>query len=472
MARPLRIALLIAALLAALLMLALLSAWLLFDPEQARKQLQGRLSDALGMDVRIGQPPAFGLSGSVSVTLADLEVSRQGQVVATAETAHVRIALLSLLAGDVRPIGLHLQRPVISIERSGPGVFNVYPTETEAGARNGLSLQRVRVSAGRLTYRDRPSGAEWLFEHCDLELRDIRYAMPARTRASLGADGELKCQRVSHERFAISGLSAQMQGDRGVFVVDVLDGQALDGRIAARLDVDLASSPSVFRLSGSLSRFDAGAFMAMLGPTRDTRGSMDLELQLDAQGGSWAEVRGSAAGSISIAAAELTIAGYDLDDELDGYAATQRFNLVDAGAVLLAGPFGLVASRGYAFSGLLEGSSGSTRIVELVSNWTVEGGIAQARDVAFRTPGNRLALAGGLDFTRYRFQELQVAVVDRDGCAIVEQTISGPFRAPELKQPNFLLTVAGPLIDLLKRGMKAVAGRECEAFYSGSVAHP
>jgi hypothetical protein len=466
MARPLRLALLIAASLAILLAVALLAAWLLFDAERARTQLEARLGDALGLEVRIGQPPSFGLLGGASVTLADVEVSSGGQVVATAEYARVRIALSSLLTGNLRPIGLHLRGPVLSIERISPGVFNVHPTDADAGARGGLALRRVRVSEGRVTYLDRASGMQWLFEQCDMDLRNIRH-----DTASLG-DGEFTCERLSHGRLVISGLSVAMRGDNGVAVLDVVDARMLEGRIEARLEADLASTPPRFRLTSRLAGFEVAAFMAMLGPARGAEGGMDLDLQLEAQGGTWQQVRDSAAGTMSMVAGELVIVGYDLDDELDGYAATQRFNLIDAGAVLLAGPFGLVASRGYAFSGLLEGSGGSTHVVQMVSKWSVEHGVAHARDVAFRTRNNRLALAGGLDFTRYRFQQLRVAVVDRDGCAIVEQMITGAFRAPEVMRPNFLVTVAGPLIDLVRRGMKAITDRDCDAFYSGSIAHP
>jgi hypothetical protein len=474
MAKPIRIALLVVLSLAALMVAAVLLAWLLFDADRVRGQLEAGLGDALGMDVQIGQPVAFGLSRGASVTLADLEVSRQGQVVATAEGARVRVALFSLLAGDVRPLELHLQRADLSIERFSPGVFNVYPSETEPRPLDDLSLRRLQVSDARLSYLDHTSGLGWLFEHCDLDLGRIRHAggAPDQARASLAADGTLKCQSLSQEQFAISLLSVRIRGDRGVFDLMVDSGNAFNGQISARLEVDLSSSPPGFRLTSSLSQFEFDAFMAMQKPEQATSGKLDIELVLTAQGGTWQEVRNSTAGTLRMTAGELVLDGYDLDDELDGYAATQRFNLIDVGAVFLAGPVGLVASRGYAFTGLLEGSGGSTRIVEMVSIWTVEGGVAQAHDVAFRTPENRLALAGGLDFTQYRFKDMQVAVLDRDGCAIVEQKITGPFREPEVTQPNFLVSVAGPLLDLVKRGLQAISDKECEAFYTGSIPHP
>ena len=65
-----------------------------------------------------------------------------------------------------------------------------------------------------------------------------------------------------------------------------------------------------------------------------------------------------------------------------------------------------------------------------------------------------------------------MAVLDRDGCAIVEQTITGSFDDPDVNQPNFLVAAAGPLLDLVESGLQAITGEECETFYSGSVAHP
>lgn len=168
----------------------------------------------------------------------------------------------------------------------------------------------------------------------------------------------------------------------------------------------------------------------------------------------------------------LVIEGIDLDDALDSFASTQRFNLIDVGAVFLAGPIGLVASRGYAFTGMLDGGSGQTRIDQMRSDWTVESGRARAEDVAFRTDENRIALTGALDFNDYRFDDITVAVIDGDGCATIEQAITGPFAEPDIESPNILELIAGPLLDLVERGAELIAGGDCELFYTGQIRHP
>lgn len=315
---------------------------------------------------------------------------------------------------------------------------------------------------------------KWLFERCDLDLRNIRHngGVLEQALATLAAEGELQCHRLSQERFMVTELSAKVHGDNGVFELEPVSAIAFEGEVLERIEVDLSSRTPNLRLENRLAEFDFGAFMSMLDPDQAAAGKVDLELVLNAQGRNWQEFRKSATGMLNLSSGGLTIDGYDLDDELKGYTKTQRFNLIDVGAVFLAGPVGLVVTRGYAFTGVLQGGEGSTSIDQMVSEWTIEDGVAQARDVAFRTPKNRLALAGALDFGNYRFEDLKVAVIDPDGCAVVEQRITGPFHEPEIERPNFLVAVTGPMLDLLKRGVQAITDADCETFYAGSMPHP
>lgn len=454
MTKRIRMAVLVVLVLAALVMAAVLVVWLLVDTGQVKKRLEAELNETLGMDVQIGQPLRFGLLRGPNVTIADLEVSREGQVVATAESVSVGLAVFSLLTGKVHPVDLHIERPELLVERFSSGVFNIY--EPEPGELDELSLRRLRVSDAQFTYLDQASEMKWLFEHCDLDLRNIRHngGVLEQALATLAAEGELHCHTLNQERFAVTELSAKVQGDNGVFELEPVSAIAFEGKVSGRIEADLSSRTPALRLENRLAGFDFGAFMSMLDPDQAATGKVDLELVLDAQGRSWQEFRNSATGMLKLSSGGLTMDGYDLDEELEGYAKTQRFNLVDVGAVFLAGPVGLVVTRGYAFTGVLEGSGGSTSIDQMVSEWTIEDGVAQARDVAFRTPQNRLALAGALDFGNYRFEDLRVAVIDPDGCAVVEQRITGPFHEPEVERPNFLVAVTGPMFDLVKRGVR------------------
>lgn len=467
-----RVALLVVIVLLALPLAAALVAWLLVDTEQLRKRLEADLSDTLSMDVQIGQPLQLGLLRGPGVTMVDVEVSEQGQVVATAESVRVGFAIAALLGGDVRPNTVHITQPELTVERAGSGELNLF--RSGPGERETLSLERLRVTAARLTYVDQAAEKEWLMAQCHLDLHAIRHngGALAQTLESLAAEGEVQCDSLSQGRLTVSELSVTIRGENGLFELEPISATAFGGTLSGRIEADLSSRTPALSLKNRLAGFEFGEFMNVLNPDQAAAGNIDLELELNAQGRSWLEFRQSASGRFSLNSGELTFAGFNLDDELEDYAETQRFNLVDVGAVFLAGPVGLIATRGYAFTGLLEGREGSTTIDQMVSEWAVEDGLAQARDVAFRTPDNRLALTGSLDFGNYSFKKLRVAVIDAQGCAVVEQQITGPFHEPEIDKPNVLVAVTGPMLNLLQRGVQAMTNSNCEAFYTGSIRHP
>ena len=173
----------------------------------------------------------------------------------------------------------------------------------------------------------------------------------------------------------------------------------------------------------------------------------------------------------SIRGGDISLEIGDLDHKLDRFESSQSFNLVDVGAVFFAGPLGLAITKGYGFARVFEGGSGSTAIRVLVSDWRVERGVAHATDVAMATVKNRVALKGSLDFVNGRFEDVTVALVDDDGCALARQRILGPFGEPEVEKPHVLTTLAGPARKLVRQAKDLIGGK-CEVFYLGSVKPP
>lgn len=462
-----------ALLLTALLVLAVtLAVWLLVDTDQISQRLETRLSESLGMDVQIRGPLQLDLLQGPGVTIADLEVSHQGQAVASAESISVTFATAPLLTGNLHPVDLHIKQPQLTVERDSSGEFNLYrPQPGEPGT---FSLQRLRVTDARLTYHDRATDRKWLIEQCDLNLHNIHHGGGALQQVleTLGAEGGIQCESLGQDRFQLSDLSVEIRGDKGVFQLDPVSAVAFEGELSGRIEADLSSATPTLHAENQLAGFDFGAFMGMLNPDQGASGKIDMDLDLKAWGSTWQSLRQSAAGKFSMNATELTFDGYNLDKELEDYTETQHFNLIDVGAVFLAGPVGLAVTRGYAFTGLLEDSEGSTTIDQMVSDWAIEDGVASASDVAFRTPKHRLALTGALDFGNVSFRNLRVAVIDSEGCAVVEQKITGPFNDPEIDKPNVLVAVTGPMLDLVQRGVQAITNSDCEAVYTGSMPHP
>jgi AsmA protein len=168
---------------------------------------------------------------------------------------------------------------------------------------------------------------------------------------------------------------------------------------------------------------------------------------------------------------DLTLEMGNLDEKFSRYESSQNFNLIDVGAFFLAGPLGTAVTKGYNFATVLQTTQGSTPVPTLISHWHIEQGVAHATDVAMATPKNRVAMKGSLNFVDKSFEDVTIALLDEEGCSRVEQKIHGPFAAPQIEQPNVLISLAGPVTRLL-RSAKNLVGGKCAAFYTGSVAAP
>ena len=89
------------------------------------------------------------------------------------------------------------------------------------------------------------------------------------------------------------------------------------------------------------------------------------------------------------------------------------------------------------------------------------------------TKANRLALKGNLDFVDDSFQDVTVAVINKRGCATLEQKVHGSFAHPDVEKPNVVTSIAGPAVHLLKKAERLLgAEQHCEVWYTGALPAP
>jgi len=98
--------------------------------------------------------------------------------------------------------------------------------------------------------------------------------------------------------------------------------------------------------------------------------------------------------------------------------------------------------------------------------------VAEAVDVAMATQKRRIAMKGGLNFNDNRFEDVVVAVVDPQGCAMLTQEVRGPFDRPAIGNINVLKSLTSPVKNLFKSALKLFSNKPCVEFYSGSVPPP
>lgn len=450
--------------------------WLFVDSKPLGSRIAQVASQVTGMEVKTNGPVKIRVFPSPGLNLEDLRIRNGKSEWLNASRLNLRVRLLPLLFGRIEVVGFDLVEPKLLLKRDVDGSFNFIPAHrlNDPNARKPFAIPHFRVQAATLTFLDQASGEQFTAESCDGTGQNLKW-QPAQSQSEPGLpefQGQLSCRKAIIHALEVTALHANVSAQGQRLEISTLTGQLLDGRLQAQLECDFSGSIPAHSLEAELAGFRIERFFKSFRPDQGAEGSATFSAQLKFSGKMNSEMMASLNGQAKLSAKELVLQGQNLDRQLARYDKTQRFNLVDIAALFVAGPAGLVITRGYGFATLFADTGEQTLIQELASEWDIANGLARARDVALATAENRLALIGELDFVNMQFKEMVVAVIDRNGCAIVEQRIQGKFHEPKIEQPHFLVSMVSPLTDIVKRGISLFTNNECEPFYTGRVKSP
>ena len=439
-----------------------------------RPHLEAAAARVTGMQMRIEGDIHIGFFPGVSLTLDRVQVHNRGIPLAKAEQAKLGIELISLLKNQPRVQRITLTHATLSIERDPQGLFNFEKPETPKGAPRTLNLTNLSVTDVDFFYVDKKSDQKLEAKNCSVKAGRVR--LSGKSGAGLMKDIDLNmsltCASVLSKKIAVADLNITLQGAKGLYHFKPVSMQIFDGQGSAEAKADFSTELPHWQVHYRLNRFRVEKLLEIIQPKYAVKGVVDFSAQLTANGNNWKSLQATASGEASLRGENLSLLGRDLDKEFERYDSTQNFNLVDAGALFFAGPIGIAITKGYDFSKLFRGQGGATSIHEMVSQWRIEHGVAEAQDVAIATRENYLALQGGLDFVNKRFVHLTVALIDMRGCTRIRQKIRGPFRKPVVEKPNVIQAVTAPVRKLLQEAKEVFTGPHCELFYRGVLVTP
>lgn len=482
--RPLRTwSILLAALITLLTLSAIALKW--FWPEdELQQQLTQHTSEWLGVPINIRGDialtfwPRPGIQAE-AVTLGP-ESPPDSDTPALAELSSLTLAVrwLPLLRGRLVPDALLLNAPILHLEDGASTLLSLGPEPDDNGPRRESAPFDLRVHDGEIHWHDKARELQLSITGLDLTSTGWRWSPPADDQHPLaGASMDLSASigSLRLNALTLSDLTFDLSGENGVFRIDNGKMNLLQSHGTGEATLDFSSSPPTGTLNLDFDAVNLAHLPDAWLPGGSTSGTVALRASLESQGRQTDELWRHLNGHVQLSGQNLVLRGVDLDAELAQYHRTQRFSLVDAAAVAFVGPAWLLATKGSDFARLLgTADGGETHITQLVSDWEIKNGTALTRDVALATAKNRLAAQASLDLANQRINHATVAAIDQRGCAVLEQTMHGPFSAPQTEPPNAVEELLGAPIDLLRRGLNAITGgkTDCEVFYQGAVRAP
>lgn len=483
LAKPplMKTAIIAAGVLVLVILLGLLTLPVLLNSDSFKQRLQASTATDLEMDLEIGGRIRMGFFPNLHLTIDDLRFNRQGTLVASLGQLRMGLDVRTLLRRKVLINSVVLQDPVILLAHFADGGYNF----SKPDPRVAFALARVRVNNGIFHFQDAQLSTDYEASNCNLDLR----ASSPLTRdsgndlADLDLTADITCAEIRRDTLTFTDLDAAVVAQAGIVELELRSMQLFDAPGTGQLRIDVNGAVPAYQLSYELPQFrseelsflltqdkpwadtlPAGAPVAATGvEVSPVEGLMDFSTTLSMQGQTLTEMKQTLSGAFALRGSNLVINGADLDARLARFEDSQNFNLVDVGAFMLAGPLGLVLSKGYDFANIFLETGSRSEIVTVISDWEFDAGIAQAKSVMMETNANRIALKGGLDIPGEKFNELRIALLDDIGCARVEQAITGTFQEPVMEQPNVFWSLTGPVRSLLER---LLPEQGCEVFYT------
>ena len=466
MPRALRMTLIM---LATLVLLVALAVFVLSRVD-TRSEFEAVASDATGLDVAVKGKVSIGLFPIPHATLKDVTLKNKGSQILSANEADVGVEFWPLLRRQVHIKRLVLQNVNIDIARDRRGHYNFStPSEAERPV-PALSLGRVSLVKATLDYTNQETDRELKATDCQIDSNDFQLSEGTSQDLlrHLSLSASVVCAEMRNNLVVGTDVHFSIVGENGVFKLKPVTMRIMDGQGSGDIQANFTGAAPVYQVHYAVTQLHVDNLFKSIAPGKVGEGFMDFTTDLAMRGWDAHEMTRSTGGEASLRGKDLDVAIGDLDERLSRYESSQNFNLVDIGAFFIAGPFGLVVTKGYNFASIFQGTGANTHIRILVSHWKVENGVAHAQDVAMATKENRLAMKGALDFVNMKFDDVTVAILDNKGCARVEQRILGPFSKPVVERPNVIASLAGPVSRLVGK-TKKLFGAKCTVFYEGSV---
>ena len=288
--------------------------------------------------------------------------------------------------------------------------------------------------------------------------------------ATLYVDGNLKAEKLKTAEFVLQDFDFNFSARNGEYSAGTKKPKFFGVNSRGTIKYSLKPfdiNPS-YKIYADISSFKIQEMMLTFLKDTLIAGNFSLLMDVSMNGKTRNEFFSTMNGEINISGKNLILYGVDADKIIEEFQRTQNFNLVDAGAVLLAGPVGLAVTKGSDFAKILVTNPGqSSAITKMVSNWDVRNGYFYLKDVAASTYKNRVAAKGWINIEKDSLN-VSFAVIDDNGCSIFTQNVYGDLNKPTLERVKIVKTILAPVTNLYN----GIMGVNCDVFYEGSLPPP
>ena len=236
-----------------------------------------------------------------------------------------------------------------------------------------------------------------------------------------------------------------------------------DGKFEGSIAVDLSDDEPKFNIKYKIKQADIEQIFKQRKVPELLSGRVNLLSRITTRGNNVESLLENAEADIALFGEDLLFKKYDIDRALVGFDKVTSFDMIDLAGVV-AGPLGIILVNtydAYEMKADLD-KGGQTKIVKLMASWKIKNLVASARDVAIKTPKNRIAIKGDIDLKEARIQRLYIGILNKKGCAKYLQKIR-TLNDGSIVADNKVGVITTPFKKLFD------TDEDCRVFYKGRI---
>lgn len=278
----------------------------------------------------------------------------------------------------------------------------------------------------------------------------------------------LSIKELKIKNLHLSNVSLEAKVSKGKVDINPLTFELNKGNFKGEYQIDVRKNkPNVILKQRAR---DVGISQFIDKNTNILKGVMNADLNLKFSGYKQKDITRTLKGTKKMWDKNIILEEYDVDKILAKFEETKKVNLLDVGAIFIAGPFAGLLTQGSKFA-LLKNEvdkKGKTEIKAFSSVWTFKNNKAVAKDVAVKTSKNIIVLKGAINLSNKKFDDIQIAVLDKNRCAKFMQSFEGDLNKNDIKlKENVASTFLSPLTGIFESAGKLF--NDCKPFYSGNI---
>lgn len=449
---------------------------MMIDLNTYKPKIEQLVRDTSGYDLKIDGD--IGVSFSpIGISVNKVSVKSPGkETFASLGSFDVALELMPLMKKEIKVNYVTLSKLVLSIEKAKDGTFNfevpAVSKEIKEVAKDTtasetklplINVTEVRLKDSNVNYKDLQTNSVATLENINVMINDIQLDSTKEKLQSIDFKGAVKIDTITYDKYKIKNTNVEFDMKDAIANITHMGYTIFDSTASGKARIDLHGINPKIVFEQNIPNLKLTNFSKEVLEKDLFDGLTNTDIKLSFVGGELKQIKETLSGSVSFDGKNILFKGYDLDKIAKTYNDTKDTKNINLGSILTT--IGTVDVKG-----------DTTAIEHLHVAIDIDKKIANLSDVAIATLKNRVALKGSVDIVNEKFIDVQVGLLEANGCAKYTQMIKGFFSNPSVKvdddMVNTMVNLASSFFGKKENVAPKKSNESCREFYNGVIKHP